>query len=226
MTVTYNSPRDLGDSHSVPAGAGVNPPAPKSKVQGGAGVKSPAPKSKVQAVNDGGKTPDTGRLVKPTGGAKPPANGSQDLSRQGGKKGGSAKPTTSILKTPTVTLDNTDTDDSVIVESVVSKSTTAKGRNSRKRSRSRSKGPGNPIQKDRTEVLISSVQQLVKALNSNTKSKDRSRSASRQNNGVQRGRGKSQNTAHQPSRHHKLLHRARLKAAVHTNPSIKHKMQI
>ncbi|MCP3679775.1 MAG: hypothetical protein GY782_05710, partial [Gammaproteobacteria bacterium] len=155
------------------------------------GVKSPAPKSKVQAVNDG-KTPDTGRLVKPTGGANTPASGSQDLSRQGVKKGGGAKPTTSILKTPTVTLDNTDTDDDIIFDSVVSKGTTAKGRNSRKRSRSRSKGPGNPNQQDRTEVLISSVQQLVKALNSNTKSKDRSRSASRHNTGAQRGRGKSQ----------------------------------
>ena len=97
MTVTYNSPRDLGDSHMVPAGAGAKPPAPKSKVQGGAGVKSPAPKSKVQAVNDGGKTPDAGRPVNPMGGAKPPANGGQDLSRKGGKRDGSAKHTTSIL---------------------------------------------------------------------------------------------------------------------------------
>merc|ERR1712082_195471 len=158
---------------------------------GGAGVKSPAPKSKVQEVNDG-KTPDTGRLVKPTGGATTPAGGSQDLSRQGVKKGGGAKHTTSILKKPTVTLSNTDTDDDVIFYSVIPKGTTVKGRSSRKRSRSRSKGPGNPNQQDKTEQLISSVQQLVKALNSNTKSKDRSRSASRQNNGVQRGRGKTQ----------------------------------
>ena len=41
-------------------------------------------------------------------------------------------------------------------------------------------------------MLISSAQQLVKALNSNTISKDRSRSASKHNTGVQRGRGKSQ----------------------------------
>ena len=100
MKVMYTLPRVLENTHSVPAGVGVNPSAPNSKVQGGAGVKSPAPKSKVQAVNDGGKTPDTGRLVKPMGGSKPPANGSQDLSRQGVKKGGGAKHTTSILKKP------------------------------------------------------------------------------------------------------------------------------
>ncbi|MCP3680003.1 MAG: hypothetical protein GY782_06980, partial [Gammaproteobacteria bacterium] len=123
-------------------GAGAKPSAPKSKVQGGFGVKSPTPK--VQTVNDGAKTPDADRPVNPMGRAKPPANGGQDLSRKGGKKGGSAKHTTSILKPPTVTLSSTDTDDSVKVDSGVSKSTTAKGRNSRKRSRSCSKGPSKP----------------------------------------------------------------------------------
>merc|ERR1712082_346776 len=85
--VTYTLPQVLENTHPVQAGAGVKSPAHNSKVQGGAVVKSPAPKSKVQAVSDG-KTPDTGRLVKPTGGATTLAVGSQDLIRKGVKKGG------------------------------------------------------------------------------------------------------------------------------------------
>ena len=147
--------------------------------------------SKVQAVPDG-KTPDTGSQVQPVGGATTPASGSQDLSRHGGKKGGGAKHTTSILKKATDPPANMDTDDDVIFDSVVQKGTKVNGRSSRKRSRSRSKSRGNPNQQDKTEQLISSVQQLVMALNNNTNRKDRSRSASRQNNSVQGDRGKSQ----------------------------------
>merc|ERR1712082_540862 len=112
---------------------------------GGAGVKSPAPKSKVQAVSDA-KTPDTGRLVQPVGGATTPASGSQDLSRQWVKKEGGAKHTTSILKKPADLPTNTDTDDNVIFDSVVPKGITAKGRSSCKHSCSCSKAPGNPNQ--------------------------------------------------------------------------------